>query len=137
MLAAVSSGTLTYTIIEAGTAGWGSGITAARWVLSALLATAILFFGLAGATFTLTQIYQFILGYSPLAAGVRSLPSAIALAIAVPAGTRLAARVGIRTAVTTGLLAMTAGLAYLAMATGHTAYPHYLIAATVTAVGPG
>jgi EmrB/QacA subfamily drug resistance transporter len=168
VLAAVSSGTLTYTIIEAGTAGWGSGITAARWVLSALLATAfvawearahhpmidlglfrdprftiasgavaILFFGLAGVTFTLTQIYQFILGYSPLAAGVRSLPSAIALAIAVPAGTRLAARAGIRTAVTTGLLAMTAGLAYLAMATGHTAYPHYLIAATVMAVGTG
>lgn len=39
-----------------------------------------------------------------------SFASAVALAIAVPAGTRLAARARIRTAVTTGLLAMTAGL---------------------------
>jgi EmrB/QacA subfamily drug resistance transporter len=168
VLAAVSFGLLTYTIIEAGTAGWASGRTVGRWVASALLvaafvawearaaqpmiefdifrdprfavasaAVAILFFGLAGVTFMLTQIYQFILGYSPLAAGVRSLPSALALAIAVPAGTRLAARAGIRTAVTTGLLAMTAGLAYLALATGQSTYLHYVIAATVMAVGTG
>jgi hypothetical protein len=52
-------------------------------------AVAILFFGLAGVTFMLTQIYQFVLGYSPFAAGVRSLPSAVALTLAVPAGTRL------------------------------------------------
>ncbi len=168
LLAAVSSGTLTYTIIEAGTAGWASGTTDGRWVLSVLLAAAfltwearapcpmidlgifrdrrfaiasgavaILFFGLAGVTFLLTQIYQFILGYSPLAAGVRTLPSAVALAFAVPAGTRLAARASIRTAVTTGLLTMTAGLGYLALARGDTTYPHYLVAATIMAVGTG
>jgi EmrB/QacA subfamily drug resistance transporter len=168
VLAAASLGTLTYSIIDAGTAGWASGAAAGRWAASALLvvafvvwearapcpmiefgifrdprfaiasaAVAILFFGLAGITFMLTQIYQFILGYSPLAAGVRSLPSAVALAIAVPAGTRLAARAGIRAAVTTGLLAMTAGLGYLALATGQSTYPHYVIAATTMAVGTG
>jgi hypothetical protein len=73
-------------------------------------AVAILFFGLAGVTFMLTQIYQFVLGYSPLAAGVRSLPSAVALTLAVPAGTRLAARAGLNVAVASGLLAMSAGL---------------------------
>jgi EmrB/QacA subfamily drug resistance transporter len=168
LLAAVSSGTLTYTIIEAGTVGWASRITDGRWLLSVLLiaaflgwearaphplielgifrdrrfaiasgAIAVLFFGLAGVTFLLTQIYQFVLGYSPLAAGVRSLPSAVALAVAVPAGTRLAARASIRTSVTTGLLTMTAGLGYLALARGDTTYPHYLVAATIMAVGTG
>ncbi len=168
VLATAASGTLTYTIIEAGTDGWASGSTAWRWALSVLLiaafvawearapdpmidlglfrdprfavasgAVATLFFGLAGATFLLTQIYQFVLGYSPLAAGIRSLPSAVALAVAVPAGTRLAARAGISTSVTAGLLAMAAGLIYLALARGDTPYSHYLVAATVMAIGTG
>ena len=101
-------------------------------------AVAILFFGLAGVTFMLTQIYQFVLGYSPFAAGVRSLPSAVALTLAVPAGYQAgAARAGLNVAVASGLLAMSAGLGYLALATGRTTYPHYLIAATVMAVGTG
>ena len=168
VLAALASGTLTYTVIEAGTAGWTSPATVGRGAVSTLLvaafaaweshvphpmidlslfrdprfaaasgAVAILFFGLAGITFMLTQIYQFILGYSPLAAGIRSLPSAAALTLAVPAGTRLAARAGIGAAVTCGLLVTTAGLAYLALATGRTAYPHYLVAATIMAAGTG
>jgi hypothetical protein len=145
VLAVLASGALTYTIIEAQPSGWTSAATAGRGALSIVLlaafvageahvphpmmplrlfrdpsfavasgAVAILFFGLAGVTFMLTQIYQFVLGYSPLAAGVRSLPSAVALTIAVPAG-----------------------LGYLALATGRTTYPHYLIAATVMAVGTG
>src|SRR5580692_6880829 len=40
LLAAASSGTLTYTIIKAGTAGWASGTTASRGVLSVLLVAA-------------------------------------------------------------------------------------------------
>ncbi|MGI8333823.1 DHA2 family efflux MFS transporter permease subunit [Actinomadura scrupuli] len=97
----------------------------------------VLFFGLSGATFVLTQIYQFVLGYSPLAAGVRSLPSAIALAVAAPVGTRLAARFGIRATVTAGLLTATAGLAAFTTADGGSGYPHYLIAATVLCTGIG
>jgi len=168
LLAAAAFGVLTYTLINAGAAGWTSAATAAGSALSVLLfaafagwesrcphpmmelslfrvpqftvasgAVAILFFGLSGASFVLTQIYQFILGYSPLGAGIRWLPSALALAVAVPAATRLAARVGARAVVTAGLATTAAGLGFLAFATGRSAYSHYLIAATIMAVGTG
>jgi EmrB/QacA subfamily drug resistance transporter len=104
---------------------------------AASVAVMVLFFGLAGVTFVLTQIYQFVLGYSPLAAGVRALPAAIALTVAAPLGTRLAARFGIRATVSAGLLAATAGLAYFATATGHTPYPQYMTATSMLTFGIG
>jgi EmrB/QacA subfamily drug resistance transporter len=97
----------------------------------------VLFFGLAGMSFVLTQIYQFVLGYSPLEAGVRSLPSALAVTIAAPLGTKIAARLGTRATVTGGLLLAVAGLGFFTLATGHSTYSHYLIASTVTAAGIG
>jgi Na+/melibiose symporter-like transporter len=63
----------------------------------------VLFFGLAGTTFVLTQIYQFVLGYTPLQAGIRSLPAALAVSIGAPFGSRLAARFGARDVITAGL----------------------------------
>src|SRR5262249_56971912 len=50
----------------------------------------VMFFALAGAVFLSTQIYQFVLGYSPLAAGVRALPSAAPPAGFSPPGAPLA-----------------------------------------------
>ncbi|WP_433471995.1 DHA2 family efflux MFS transporter permease subunit [Spirillospora sp. CA-142024] len=107
-----------------------------RFTAAAMSVTA-LFFGLAGITFVVTQIYQFVLGYSPLEAGVRSLPGALALTVASPAGTRLAARFGIRTAMTAGLLAAAAGLGFFATASGGTGYVHYMIASIVLCAGIG
>lgn len=168
-LSAVAAfGVLTYTVIDAGNAGWTSAATLIRAGLGVALlagfiaweshsdhpmidltifrnprftaasgAIMIQFFGLAGMTFVLTQIYQFVLGYSPLDAGVRSLPSALALTVAAPLGTRLAARFGIRVAVTGGLVVAAAGLGLFALATGDSTYPHYVLAATITAAGIG
>jgi EmrB/QacA subfamily drug resistance transporter len=104
---------------------------------AASVAVMVLFFGLAGITFVLTQIYQFVLGYSPLAAGVRALPAAMALTGGAPVGTRLAARFGTRAVVSAGLLTATSGLAYFATATGHTRYLHYVIATTILTFGIG
>ncbi|HEY7486801.1 MAG TPA: DHA2 family efflux MFS transporter permease subunit [Streptosporangiaceae bacterium] len=104
---------------------------------AASAAIMILFFGLAGATFVLTQILQFVLGYSPLAAGVRSLPAALALAVGAPVGTRLAGRFGIRVTVTAGLITAAAGLGVFALATGQSGYVHYLIASTIMTAGIG
>jgi predicted MFS family arabinose efflux permease len=97
----------------------------------------VLFFGLGGSTFVLTQIFQFVLGYSPLAAGVRSLPMAAALTIAAPLGTRLAARLGIRTTVTAGLVIAAAGLGMAGLANGHTGYPYYMIVSVLMSSGIG
>src|SRR5882724_10720087 len=103
---------LTYTIIEAPSHGWLSVQTllagfvawearAAHPMLplrlfrnprftGAGLSITVLFFALSGVVFLSSQIYQFVLGYSPLAAGVRALPSAAALAVMSPAGAFLA-----------------------------------------------
>ena len=54
-------------------------------------AVMVLFFALTAATFLLTQIYQFVLGYSPLAAGLRALAPALMVAIAAPIGAKIAA----------------------------------------------
>jgi hypothetical protein len=97
----------------------------------------VLFFGLAGMTFVLTQIYQFVLGYSPLAAGVRALPAALALAVAAPVGTRLAAHFGIRATVTGGLVTMAAGLGFFGLATAGSGYSHYLVASVAMTAGVG
>ena len=50
------------------------------------LSITVLFFALSGVVFLSSQIYQFVLGYSPLAAGVRALPSAAALVVFSPVG---------------------------------------------------
>jgi len=97
----------------------------------------VLFFGLAGMTFTLTQVYQFVLGYSPLGAGVRSLPSALAMTVGPQLGTRLAARFGARNVISAGLLLAAAGLGFFFTSTGASSYPHYLITTVPTALGIG
>lgn len=102
---------------------------------AASVAVMVLFFGLAGVTFVNTQIYQFVLGYSPLGAGIRSLPAAAMFTVAAPIGTRIAARYGIRAAMTAGLLTAAAGLAYYTTATGTSGYPHYMVASVVLSFG--
>lgn len=168
LLAVVSLGVLTYTVIDAGTAGWTSTATLVRAAVSVLLLAAFaaweaytdhpmvdlalfrnpgfsaatgavmaLFFGLAGMTFALTQILQFVLDYSPLEAGVRALPAALALAVGAPLGGRLAARYGIRAVVTGGLVVAALGLGWFTLASGDSTYPHYLLASVVMSAGIG
>ena len=97
----------------------------------------MLFFALTGVTFLLTQIYQLVLGYSTLSAGVRALPSALALAALSPLGTRIARQIGTRLTVAGGLTLTTAGLGYFATATAASGYPHYLIATMAMSAGIG
>jgi EmrB/QacA subfamily drug resistance transporter len=97
----------------------------------------VLFFALSGVVFLSTQIYQFVLGYSPLAAGVRALPSAAALAVLSPVGAALAKRAGVRVPVTLGLAAVTAGLLLFATATGSSGYGHYVLAMVIVSAGIG
>jgi EmrB/QacA subfamily drug resistance transporter len=71
--------------------------------------------GMFGAVFLLTQFMQDVLGYSPLDAGLRTLPWTLAPAAVAPLAAVLAARTGTRTAMalTTGL--QVAGLAWFAL----------------------
>jgi EmrB/QacA subfamily drug resistance transporter len=97
----------------------------------------VMFFALSGVVFLSTQIYQFVLGYSPLAAGVRALPSAAALAIFSPLGAALAKRTGSVVPVVLGLTAVTAGLAVFATASAGSGYGHYVLAMVIVTAGIG
>jgi EmrB/QacA subfamily drug resistance transporter len=97
----------------------------------------VLFFALSGAVFVNSQILQFVLGYSPLAAGVRALPSAAALMVFSPLGAALAKRAGVLVPVALGLAAVTAGLVLYATASAASGYGHYVVAMVIVCAGIG
>lgn len=75
----------------------------------------LMYTGMFGSVFLLTQFLQTIQGYSPLEAGVRMLPwTAMLLVVAPPAG-MLSDRIGGRPVVGTGLGLMTVGLCWLTL----------------------
>jgi EmrB/QacA subfamily drug resistance transporter len=83
-------------------------------------AVTVSFFTLLGFIFLMTQYFQFVRGYSPLSAGVRLLPVAMAVAAGSVAGTQLAVRVGTKLVVTAGLVAMAAFYGWVAATTSAT-----------------
>ncbi len=101
------------------------------------LTITVLFFALSGVVFLNSQILQFVLGYSPLAAGVRALPSAAALAVFSPVGASLAKRAGALVPVALGLAAVTGGLALFATASAASGYGHYVLAMVIVCAGIG
>jgi EmrB/QacA subfamily drug resistance transporter len=101
------------------------------------LSITVLFFALSGVVFLSSQIYQFVLGYSPLAAGVRALPSAVALAVMSPVGAFLAKRAGVRVPVVLGLVMLALGMLFFATASGSSGYGHYVLAMVIDSAGIG
>jgi EmrB/QacA subfamily drug resistance transporter len=95
------------------------------------------FFALAGSMFFLTQIFQFLMGYSTLEAGVAILPAAIASAVGAPTGAALAKRLGGKIAVTAGLVTTAAGLAIVGLLTTSSGYGLLLAAMVVAGFGVG
>jgi EmrB/QacA subfamily drug resistance transporter len=85
-------------------------------------ALAMLFFAMAGAVFLQAQYLQFILGYTPLAAGFALVPAALGMIVGTGAGAHLAQQRGGRVAVVTGTLFAAAGLAVQAAFTNGTSY---------------
>jgi EmrB/QacA subfamily drug resistance transporter len=78
-------------------------------------AVAFTYFALIGWFFLLTQYFQFIHGYSPLEAGLRLLPAALALMVFTIASAAVVQRLGTRVVVSGGLLLSAAGLALNAL----------------------
>ncbi len=75
------------------------------------IALALLFFAMAGTVFLQAQYLQFVLEYTPLAAGFALIPAAIGMLLGTGAGAHLAEMHGGRIAVTAGTLIATAGVA--------------------------
>jgi EmrB/QacA subfamily drug resistance transporter len=77
---------------------------------AASLGIMMVFFAMFGATFLLTQYFQFVLGYTPLETGIRFLPIALCMMILSPLSARFVHRIGTKLVVGTGLMMVTAGL---------------------------
>jgi EmrB/QacA subfamily drug resistance transporter len=97
----------------------------------------VLFFALFGFLFLSTQYLQFVLGHSPLAAGLRVLPYAGAMIVFAPLSSRLVLRLGTKRVTTTGMLLFAAGLAVAATVTTSTGYGRLAIALVLMGAGMG
>jgi EmrB/QacA subfamily drug resistance transporter len=82
----------------------------------------ISYFALFGSMFLVTQLFQFVLGYSPLRAGVAMMPIAFTVMIVAPLSARIVERFGTKKVVTTGMLLAALGLLTLSRATADTSY---------------
>jgi EmrB/QacA subfamily drug resistance transporter len=97
----------------------------------------VLFFALFGFLFLSTQYLQFVLGYSPLDAGLRALPYAGAMILFAPLSAKLVGRLGTKRVVTTGMLLFSAGLAVAATVGTSSGYGRLAIALVLMGAGMG
>lgn len=104
---------------------------------AAVISVGVTFFALFGSLFALTQYLQLVHGYSPLSAGVRALPFAVALLITSPVSSLLAGRFGARSVIPVGLLTMAGGLMVLVSATPTTGVVHVSLGVALMGAGMG
>ena len=108
-----------------------------RAFAAAIPAVATVNFGLYGALFVLTQFLQFSLGYSPLAAGVRVLPAAMAIVVIAPlsaVGVRL---IGPKLTMAAGLAFITTGLYLVSGVTASAGYGGIVVGMLLLGAGAG
>ena len=94
-------------------------------------------FALFGSTFLLTQYFQFVLGYSPLKAGMMTSPVAVGLMVASPNAPRLVHRFGTTRVVVAGLSTVACGLALYCSATIMSSVPLGMMVRLLFGLGMG
>ncbi|QHD87493.1 DHA2 family efflux MFS transporter permease subunit [Gordonia sp. JH63] len=82
----------------------------------------VAFFALFGFIFLITQFFQAVKGYGPLAAGVRTLPFAIVMAALSPVAMALSHRFGPRVVSVTGAFLMSGGFALVELSARDSGY---------------
>jgi EmrB/QacA subfamily drug resistance transporter len=112
-------------------------IFASRAFSTAAASVTVIFFALFGSLFVLTQYLQLVHGYSPLSAGLRALPFALAVGAMSPLSPILAKRFGTRVVIPAGMALMGLGLLDLSTAGVHTAYPPLALAVAIMGAGMG
>ena len=107
-----------------------------RGFSAANAASVLMFFGMFGAIFLLSQALQTMQGYSPLGAGLRMLPWTGMPIVFAPIAGILADRIGARPVVFVGLALQAIGLAWLAeVMSPTTAFLHLVPALAVSGIG--
>jgi len=112
-------------------------VFSSRAFTAATASVTVIFFSLFGSLFVFTQYLQLVHGYSPLSAGIRALPFALATGAASPLSPALAKRWGKRTVISSGLALMGLGLLYLSTAQVGTGYPALALAVAIMGAGMG
>ncbi len=95
-------------------------------------------FGMFGAVFLLAQNLQIVMGYSPLEAGLRTLPWTAAPMVVAPIAGALASRTGLRALLVPGVLLQAGALVWLAVVTeAGSSYPALVPGLVMAGVGMG
>ncbi|KIF06388.1 MFS transporter, partial [Streptomyces sp. RSD-27] len=101
------------------------------------LSLALVQIGNGGLLLVLTQYLQFVLGYSPLKAGLAFVPLAVAALAGNGAGAGLAARIGNRPLVLAGMLVMASSFALLTTVSADTGFTVPAVALGLLGLGAG
>jgi EmrB/QacA subfamily drug resistance transporter len=105
---------------------------------AATAAISLVFFAMFGSYFLFTQYLQFVHGYTPLEAGIRILPWALAYLLSATQSAKLVERFGQRAVVASGLTIAGVGIAFMALTSSVTAgYWWFAVAVVVQALGMG
>jgi EmrB/QacA subfamily drug resistance transporter len=108
----------------------------ARFTAASLTVT-LVFFALFGFVFLATQYLQFVLRYTPLQAGIRTLPFAGAMMLTAPLSSKVVEWVGTKRVVVTGMLLFAAGMVVASTSTVGSGYPRVMIAMLLLGSGMG
>jgi EmrB/QacA subfamily drug resistance transporter len=103
---------------------------------AASVAITLVFFAMFGTVFLLTQYLQFVLGYTPLEAGVRVMPVATMI-VAAPLSARLTERFGTKRVVSAGLAIVAIAMSVVATITIDSGYGHIAWALALLGAGMG
>lgn len=99
-------------------------------------AISMVFFAMFGTIFLLTQYLQFVLGFSPLEAGIRVMPVAT-MVIAAPLAARVVERIGTKKVVATGLVVVSIAMGWLALIDIDSGYGHVAVTLALLGLGMG
>ena len=99
---------------------------------AASVAIASAFFGLFGFIFLITQYMQLVQGYSPLQAGLRTVPFAVVTGVFSPLSIAIMHRIGSKAVVTIGLTLMSIGFVMASTLSADSAYFGPVLASMVT-----
>ena len=98
----------------------------------------LMYFGMFGSIFLLSQFFQVVQGLNPFEAGLRVLPWTAMPAVVAPIAGLVAGRIGSRPVLVVGLTLMAIGLAWLAAISSPTApYTSFVPAFVVSGIGMG
>ncbi|MFJ8645186.1 MFS transporter [Streptomyces sp. NPDC093546] len=105
--------------------------------VGAIAGAILVAFGMTGSLFLLTQHLQFVLGYGPLDAGLRTAPLALTIVVLnlTGVGARLLSKLGTPVTIALGMAMVAAGLAAIAVLGGAHGYGGMLLGLVVMGAG--